>query len=286
MTAPDARLASARVRAPPSVTPSGTTTITRDPLDRVVARTTGSTSIRFRYNGFNDTPALELTGTAVTEAYTPLPGGTIRTTKVANTAATDILALPNLHGDIIVTTNGNGTRQGPATNYTAYGQATTAPETTTGNTDAGWLGQYGKLTDHTGGTAPAIDMGARPYRADLGRFLTRDPVEGGCANKHVYVFGDPVNKTDLSGLRSAACDSATHSFQGNTIALGITVGFVLVGAILLAPETGGLSLAGAVAASSAGFGLGYATFSTIGASDQMELACGPASKRHPYHQAP
>jgi hypothetical protein len=31
------------------------------------------------------------------------------------------------------------------------------------------------------------------------RFLQVDPIEGGCSNDYAYVFGDPVNATDLTG---------------------------------------------------------------------------------------
>jgi RHS repeat-associated protein len=44
-----------------------------------------------------------------------------------------------------------------------------------------------------------IQMGARSYIPQLGRFLTLDPVPGGSANAYDYVDQDPVNGFDLGG---------------------------------------------------------------------------------------
>ncbi len=38
----------------------------------------------------------------------------------------------------------------------------------------------------------------------------RDPIEGGCANNYVYVYGDPVNTSDLSGRQSCAGGAEWH----------------------------------------------------------------------------
>ena len=42
-------------------------------------------------------------------------------------------------------------------------------------------------------------MGARPYDATLGRFLTTDPIDGGSLNNYDYANQDPINQNDLSG---------------------------------------------------------------------------------------
>ncbi len=214
---------------------------------------------RFRYTNFSATPGLGMDAAGgIVEAYAQLPGGTSRTVNVANAAATDILSFPNLHGDIIVTTDGTGTRRGSPANYTAYGRASSAEDTTAGDADRGWLGQNGILTDHTAGAVPVSDMGARPYRADLGRFLSLDPVEGGCANKLVYVFGDPVNKTDLTG-------KDTSCAQG---ILWVAVGFLtfIGGALLLEVTTAGVGVPALAVIAMLG-GLGTMTAGGLQAND-------------------
>jgi hypothetical protein len=42
-------------------------------------------------------------------------------------------------------------------------------------------------------------MGARSYVRAIGRFLCRDPVEGGSASAYDYANQDPVNNLDLEG---------------------------------------------------------------------------------------
>ena len=82
-------------------------------------------------------------------------------------------------------------------------------------------------------------MGARPYSASLGRFLAVDPLEGGCANAYVYVFGDPINHSDLNGQ---GIFGAIGCFVKKNAATFAGIGLSVVG-IGLSPFTGGLSLA-------------------------------------------
>ena len=86
-------------------------------------------------------------------------------------------------------------------------QSGTTVDNLEGDADLGYLGRHAKLTEHGTGIDPLINMGARPYHIGLGRFLTTDPVEGGCANDYVYVYGDPINQSDLSGRQSCEAHS-------------------------------------------------------------------------------
>src|SRR5207247_8422107 len=81
-----------------------------------------------------------------------------------------------------------------------YGQTLAGlPDNSAGNFDYGWLGQHQRGIEHEAGL-PTIEMGARAYTPQVGRFLAVDPVEGGSANDYEYVGGDPINNRDLSGL--------------------------------------------------------------------------------------
>ncbi|WP_232519847.1 RHS repeat-associated core domain-containing protein [Actinosynnema pretiosum] len=73
------------------------------------------------------------------------------------------------------------------------------PDNLPGEMDYGWLGQHQRPHEHAGSLS-VVQMGARPYIAVLGRFLSPDPVEGGSANLYAHIFGDPLNSNDLDGL--------------------------------------------------------------------------------------
>jgi hypothetical protein len=44
-----------------------------------------------------------------------------------------------------------------------------------------------------------VEMGARSYVPEVGRFLQPDPIPGGSANAYSYTFADPVNSSDPTG---------------------------------------------------------------------------------------
>jgi hypothetical protein len=94
-------------------------------------------------------------------------------------------------------------------------------------------------------------MGARPYSPNLGRFLSVDPIDGGCANSYTYIYGDPINKSDLTG-KWWVFDDVADWWDDNACAIASVAGDIgtifAVGAagialIAFAASTGG---AGAV----------------------------------------
>lgn len=102
----------------------------------------------------------------------------------------------NMHGDVMSITNSAGTRvweglSGPYGETIASNPANTAID----GASYAWHGLDERITDRGG----IVHMGARPYAPTHGRFLSVDPIEGGCAYNYTYVHGDPVNTSDTSG---------------------------------------------------------------------------------------
>jgi RHS repeat-associated protein len=118
---------------------------------------------------------------------------------------TPVLQLTNLHGDIIATAYLSEAATGVAASAdtSEYGVPTTSlpPKYS-------WLGALEIPTELPSGT---LNMGARSYVPQLGRFLQPDPIPGGSANAYGYTFGDPVNTTDPSGEATIAELVAGHA---------------------------------------------------------------------------
>ncbi len=110
----------------------------------------------------------------------------------SNTEA-PVLQLTNLHGDIIATAYLSET----ATSLASQ-QDTSEFGVPTNNLPSkySWLGALELPTELPSGV---VEMGARSYVPQLGRFLQPDPRPGGSANAYTYTFGDPVNSLDPSG---------------------------------------------------------------------------------------
>jgi RHS repeat-associated protein len=184
---------------------------TRDATDRIVSKQKEvddavTQSIRYGHMGNGDAPSFIQDGeNNILEAYMTLAGGLMMTIKPteAEQANKFTHSLRNLHGDVLITTDGNGvntsTGSGPASSfqYDPFGQSlTTNPDNTQTGT-FGWVGRAQKTTEVELTLAP-VQMGARVYIPSLGRFLQVDPVQGGTLNNYVYAV-DPINQYDLNG---------------------------------------------------------------------------------------
>jgi RHS repeat-associated protein len=107
-------------------------------------------------------------------------------------------SLPNIHGDVMATTDASGAQTGTF-QYDPFGNvigSSVANNTGTG-TSFGMEGQHQKLTESALVETP-VQMGARVYFPGLGRFASVDSVQGGNANPYIYP-ADPVSKNDLTG---------------------------------------------------------------------------------------
>ncbi|MBO0879566.1 MAG: hypothetical protein J2P17_04190 [Mycobacterium sp.] len=184
------------------------TASTYDPLDRLIqSATTGTGStVRYAYSGYTEAPAAVLdTDNNVLQQFVGLPGGV--TVILQSPGAT--WSYTNLQGDTTATANNAGIRIGGPVTYDPWGNLSSGEKpiaTISGPNTLGGYAASGKLTNSITGT---ILLGARTFNPSEARFLSVDPVDGGCANAYTYAFGDPLNHSDLTGS-DTLLDSEFH----------------------------------------------------------------------------
>ncbi|WP_262985342.1 RHS repeat-associated core domain-containing protein [Streptomyces sp. SDr-06] len=161
--------------------------------------------------------------------------------------------LTDATGNILALVDPTGTRTHSYT-YTPTGQ----PRTTTEQTPQPYR-YAGAYLDPTG----LYKMGARSYDPSLGRFTSTDP-SGQDTNPYLYADGDPINRTDPTGL---------FDFAATLAAAGAATAGAVVGTLLGGPILGGFlggCLGGAVGERTTGGSLkdageSCATWGVIGA---------------------
>jgi RHS repeat-associated protein len=144
----------------------------------------------FHYAGASDSPAWTERGSSWTRYISGI-GGELAALQESGKEVE--LQLTNLHGDVsaVAALSTTATELKSTLRFDEFGNPTGG---TTGR--FGWLGGKQRRTELPSGV---VQMGARSYAPQIGRFLSVDPVQGGSANAYDYANSDPVNQLDLTG---------------------------------------------------------------------------------------
>jgi RHS repeat-associated protein len=135
--------------------------------------------------------------------------------------------LSNLRGDFVATVVGGTLGLGYTSEQDESGQPRESPDV--GSRRYGWLGSAQRAADTPGGS---ILMGVRMYNPATGRFLSNDPITGGSANAHDYCNADPLNCTDVSGLKPGSSVSCRAIDAGKYKILWTTIRWVKIRCIM------------------------------------------------------
>jgi RHS repeat-associated protein len=185
------------LRPPTTINATAKVSYIRDATNRIVERKVNDVTVaRYTFSSGGDTPDAELDATNVVQRRTlGLMGGAV----LSKSTGSEIWSISNLHGDTIATLGSTGLVTGGPFTYDPFGKTIGgAPDNQIGSFDNGWLGKNQRPLEQQSGLRAVIEMGARIYDPQLGRFLQVDPIEGGTANDYSYVE-DPINQFDLDG---------------------------------------------------------------------------------------
>jgi RHS repeat-associated protein len=144
----------------------------------------------FHYDGPGDSPSWTALGSTWSRYVTGIGGELAAVQESSGTVAFD---LENLHGDIVAKASSSPTATKLLNTY-RFDEFGVPQAGAAGR--FGWLGAKLRRTELASGV---IQMGARSYVPQIGRFLSSDPVAGGSANAYDYVNQDPTNQQDLAG---------------------------------------------------------------------------------------
>jgi RHS repeat-associated protein len=148
----------------------------------------------FHYDGPGDSPSWTALGSTWSRNVTGIGGELAAVQESTGTTTSTTFRLTDLHGDVVATASSSPTATAllSEARFSEFGEA----QPGTASARFGWLGGKSRRTELQSGV---IQMGARSYIPQLGRFLTPDPVPGGSANAYDYADQDPINMFDLGG---------------------------------------------------------------------------------------
>lgn len=157
------------------------------------------------YDGPGDSPSWTQLGSTWSRN---VPGIGGEPAAVQESTGTTTFDLTDLHGDVVATASSSPTVTALLATYrfTEFGEPVSG-----GAGRFAWLGGKSRRTELS---SRVIQMGARSYIPQLGRFLTPDPVPGGSANSYDCVNQDPIDSFDLTG------ESACHDVHGHKDCFG------------------------------------------------------------------